>query len=1015
MFRFLIDIVHDVSTLDINDTVPTRGKYDGNTSIYCPVRFANGKLSIGSKKHMAVYRNRYYYMSSSNDFKTFISNPDRYILFTSVPKMYPKPKISLLFPFGLSSEDFINEILGKFDLTLVDSYKVFRHNVSPKNIPMVGKMYEEPTLKKIVDKYFIPEEQMDYINSLRKYMDKESAHLNDEDWLKMNSIFFQNNEGICYKNYPKTLTELKYLNENVINPDIIIEVVSEKHIEKEHAKTSVIQNWLNYQYILIDMVIARDNETRKNAINNRSVSFKQKLAEIIKQKEMHRIKMHLERLIRMIVAETTAEGPKAIKSICDARQLEKSCHKTTLSSISDLLSKYTELTLKQKKIIIDRGLEVSDLLDLDDFDTLDEIDKTVNNEFPDDKYLISQCFSDRFEFPPDSMIQRYLDEEKGAQAAMREFAEKSNIPWITMSGPDSRSDTLRDIAEALAANVNTPFETTFDVDPDASENMLRAGEVHLSQFGRWCPVQAFRCLTDPTVVRRFCPDTENVQPVIHRKYVYYVAGGPENREEFARQPLKYVCLGQPSTIPLSPSPPSFPLKIAVVGPPGSGKSHCAQKLCARYGLQLIRIEDAVGALLTQYRWTDVAKTTVGTLRRGDALSEDAVAEAVTTATFSIQATTRGYVIDGYPVTEKQFKLFDAAGVMLHAVFVLRQDGDGGDGRPEKGAALLRFRRDTWKVAFVGLPWISDRYGNADGFTSADIDGMATAASERVRSVLAYRMNVRDNRPCRLSGVPVTGREYRNNLSTYVDMCPVCKTDDRRMNRPRDPQSMRRSAVQYLSYVYWTCGPEHETSFVSDPDRYAGAAPVSPEPHPVATTDRKLARNPYFRCKLSSEYCAVCALTCLWSPAYIRGRPELMVAYRSHAYTFCSSRCRRSFSERPALYADYTMHVRGPERPLSSLSDQPWDREKLDGLPVLGYLEQTVAAAVSSALAGLTAIKPVYPGLTAAVSAMVYLGLHVGRNSGGDRDVAEYYREAFKRFVDTCHGFKIETFKLKSLM
>lgn len=1012
----MTDIVHDVSTLNINDTVPTRGKYDGNTSIYCPVRFSNGKLSIGSKKHMAVYRNRYYYMRSSNDFKMFISNPDRYTLFTSVPKMYPKPKISILFSFGLSSEDFINEILDKYDLTLVDSYKVFKHNVLPKNIPMVGKMYEEPTLKKIVDKYFIPEEQKDYINSLRKYMDKESAYLNDDDWLKMNSIFFQTNEGICYKNYPKTLTELKYLNENKINPDVIIEVISEKHIEKEHAKTSVIQNWLNYQYTLINMVIARDNETRQNAINNRSVSFKQKLEEVIKEKEMHKIKMRLERLIRMIVAETTAEGPNAVKFICDTQKPEMSYRKSTLSSISDLLSRYTELTLKQKKIIIDRGLEVSDFLDLDNFDTLDEIDKKVNNEFPDNKYLISQCFFDSFEFPPDTMIQQYLDAEKDALAEMREFAEKSNIPWITVSGPDSRSDALHDITEALTANVDTPFETTYDVDPDASEDMLRAGEVHLSRFGRWCPVQAFRCSTDPTVVRRFYPDMKNVQPVVHRKYVYYVADGPENREEFARRPLKYIGLGQqPSTIPPSPSPPSFPLKIAVVGPPGSGKSRCVRELCVQYGLQLIRIEDAVDALLTQYRWTDVAKTAVGTLHRGDALSEDAVAEAVTTATFSGQATTRGYVIDGYPVTEKQFKLLDAAGVMLHAVFVLRQDGGGGDGRSEDGAALLRYRRNAWKAAFVGLPWISDRYGNADGFGSADVEGMAMAVSERVRSVLAYRTDVRDNRPCRLSGVPVTGRECRNNLSTYVDMCPVCKTDGIRMNRPGDLQVMRRSAVQYLSYVYWTCGPEHETSFVGDPDRYADAAPISPDPHPVATTDGKLARNPYFRSKLSSEYCAVCALTCLWHPTYIRGRPELMIAYRNRAYAFCSSRCRRTFSERPALYADYTMRVRGPERPLSSSSDQPWDREQLDGLPVLGYLEQTVAAAVTSALVGLTAIKPVYPGLTAAASAMVYLGLHLGRNGGGDSDVAEYYRETFKRFVDACHGFKIETFKLKSLM
>ncbi|XP_060851288.1 adenylate kinase 9-like [Rhopalosiphum padi] len=1002
--KFLTDNVSDVSTSDINNTVPNRGKYDGNTSIYCPVKFSNGKLSIGSKKHMAVYRNRYYYMSSSNDFKTFFSNPDRYTLFTSVPKIYPKPKISLLFSFGLSSIDFINEILDKFDLTLVDSYKVFKHNVLPNNIPMVGKMYEEPTLKKIVDKYFISEKQKDYINSLRKYMDKESAYLNYEDWLKMNSVFFQTTEGICYKNYPKNLTELKYLKENEINPDVIIEVISEKHIEKEHAKTSVIQNWLNYQYILIDKVIARDNETRQNSIKNRSIFFKQKLAEVIKQKEIHRIKMRLKRAITMVVAETVAEGPGAVKSICDTQQSDKSYRMSTLSSISGLLARYSELTLKQKKIIINYRLDVSDFLDLDEFETLDEIDEMVNNKFPNDKYLISQCFSDSFEFPPDTMVQQYLDAEKDTLTAMREFAEKSNIPWITVSGPDSRSAALSDIAEVLAANVDAPFETTYDVDLETSEDMLRAGEVHLSRFGRWCPVQAARGSTDP-VTRRFCPDTENVHPVVHRKYVYYVAGGPENRDEFARQPLKYA-LG-PSKIP---PPPGFALKIAVVGPPGSGKSRCAQELCSRYGLQLIRIEDAVDAYLTEYRWTDVAKTAVGTLRRGDALSEDAVAEAVVTATFGGRATTWGYVIDGYPVTEKQFKLLDAAGVILHTVFVLREDG----GRPDEDTALWRLRRDTWTEAFVGLQWISDRYGNASGFASTDIDGMAAAASACVRSMLAYRTDVRDNRPCRLSGVPLTSRECRYNLSTYLDMCPVCKMDGGRMNQPDDLAAMRRSAVQYRPYIYWTCGPEHEASFMGDPDRYADAAPISPDPHPVATTDRQLSRNPFFRCKLSSEYCAVCALSCLWYPTYKRGLPELMVAYRNRAYTFCSSRCQRMFSQRPTLYAEYTMLVRGPERPLPT-PPRPWDREQIDGLPVLGYLEQTVAASVSSALAGLTAMKPVYPGLTATVSAMLYLGLNIGRNGGGDNDVAEYYREAFKQFVDTCHSFKIEAFKLRSLM
>lgn len=1007
----MTDNVYDISTSDIKDTVPTRGKYDGDTSIYCPVSFANGKLSIGSKKHMAIYHNRYYYMSSLDNFKAFISNPNKYTLFTNIPKTYPKPKISLLFSFGLSSVDFINEILNTFDLTLVDSYKVFKQNVLPNNLPMVGKMYEEPSLKEIVDKYFIHVNQKDHINSLRKYMDKESAYLNDEDWFKMNSIFFQADEGICYKNYPKSLMELKYLKENEINPDVIIEIIPKKHIAKEHANTSVIQNWLTYQYVLIDMIIAQDNETRRNSVNNRSILFKKKLAELIKQKEIDKVKIHLKGIIKMIAVETMVEGPKAVKSICNRQKLSnKSFRKSAIVPISDLLSRYSELTLKQKKIIINYRLDVVDFMDLDDFTTLDEIDEMVKDEFPEDKYMISQCFLDGFAFPSDAMIERYLDVEKTALAEMRKFAEKSNIPWITVSGPDTQTAAMSDITDVLRTNIDAPFESPYEVDLETAEEMLRDGEVHLSRFGRWCPVQAVRDTTNPSI-RRFCPDLANghIHPVVHRKYVYFVAGGTKNRDEFMRWPMKYILAQSTMSLPQ----PSFPLKIAVVGPPRSGKSHCAQELCSRYGLQLIRIEDAIDTYLTEYRWTDMAKTAKGTLRRGDALSEEMLAEVVTTAMFDGKATTWGYVIDGYPVTKKQFKLLDGAGVMLHAVFVL-QDNGLPEGSLDNDTALLRLRRGAWKTAFSGLPWISARYGNATGFTATDTDGMAEAASSCVRSMLAYQTDVHRNRPTRLLGVPVTGHEYRYSLSTYLDQCPVCKVDCDRLFRPLNPAAMRRSSVQYQAYIYWMCAPEHEAAFADNPDRYADAAPVTPYPHPKSTTDSMLSRNPYFKCSLSSEYCAVCVLSCLWYPEYRRGRPELMVTYGNRAYTFCSPQCKQAFSQQPSMYAEYTMRVSGPEQPLSS-STGSWGQDQLDSLPVPGYLEQTVCALVSSALAELTAIKPVYPGLTLEVSAMVYLGLHIGMNGSCDKDVAEYYRNAFKRFLATCQSFKIESLKLKSLM
>jgi len=543
----------------------------------------------------------------------------------------------------------------------------------------------------------------------------------------------------------------------------------------------------------------------------------------------------------MIAAETMVEGSNAVKSICNRlnQQSNKSIRKSALTPKSDLLSRYSKLTLKQKKIIIDRGLDVYDFMGLNDFTMLDEIDDMVKNEFPDDKYILSQCFSDVFSFPTNAMIERYLDAEKGALEEMREFAEMANIPWITVSNSDSRSAAMSDITKVLGGNTDTPFESTYEVDLDTAEDMLRSGEVHLSRFGRWCPVQAIRDSANPSI-KRFCPDLVDgrVHPVVHRKYVYYVADSTENRDEFMQRPMKYV-LGQ-SVMPQPP--PSFQLRIAVVGPPGSGKSHCAKELCLRYGLQLIQIEDVIDEYLKEYRWTDLAKTAMGTLHRGDALSEEALVEVVTTATFSNRATTWGYVIDGYPVTEKQFKLLDSTGVMLHAVFVL-QEGGIPEESLENDTALLRLRREAWKTEFPGLPWISTRYGNATDFATSDTDGMVLAASECVRSILAYCTNVRRNRPSRLLGVPVTKREYRYSLSTYLDQCPVCKVDCDRLLRSSNLMAMRQSSLQYRKYIYWTCGPEHESEFVGNPDRYADKAPVTPYPYPQSTTDDLLSRNP----------------------------------------------------------------------------------------------------------------------------------------------------------------------------
>lgn len=52
-------------------------------------------------------------------------------------------------------------------------------------------------------------------------------------------------------------------------------------------------------------------------------------------------------------------------------------------------------------------------------------------------------------------------------------------------------------------------------------------------------------------------------PVIHRQYIYFLSN-KETREKFMKNPIKYIRQPKPK--------PNMPLKIAIVGPPKSGKT-----------------------------------------------------------------------------------------------------------------------------------------------------------------------------------------------------------------------------------------------------------------------------------------------------------------------------------------------------------------------------------------------------------------------------------------------------------
>jgi len=78
-------------------------------------------------------------------------------------------------------------------------------------------------------------------------------------------------------------------------------------------------------------------------------------------------------------------------------------------------------------------------------------------------------------------------------------------------------------------------------------------------------------------------------------------------------------------------------------------------------------------------------------------------------------------------------------------------------------------------------------------------------------------------------------------------------------------------------------------------------------------------------------------------------------------------CHPACTRKPQQYSDLTLpHKLPPKREPMVVSS----------LPMLGYLEQTVAVAITKAMTAVGTIKPKYPFLSASKSALVYVAFHL---------------------------------------
>lgn len=106
----------------------------------------------------------------------------------------------------------------------------------------------------------------------------------------------------------------------------------------------------------------------------------------------------------------------------------------------------------------------------------------------------------------------------------------------------------------------------------------------------------------------------------------------------------------------APAPLGLGQVVIITGPPGSGKSLQAKNLGKKYKVPVVSVAELVQTSMKNHG--AVAGTVQATLASGEFLSDEAAIDLIS-GRVGQQDAGKGFILDGYPVSEAQAKFLDA--------------------------------------------------------------------------------------------------------------------------------------------------------------------------------------------------------------------------------------------------------------------------------------------------------------------------------------------------------------------
>ena len=1033
----------------------------GESGPFCIVNLERNILLKGNVEHVLRYYGKLYCFWNSDAKEKFIENPEKYAPFYSPIRSLPPLRIFVVGPFGGNKPHLGSCISKQCSLHYIDYIRLLNKQLIPHVNPAPNKIraLDKPVLlsnshNANAKKAFLefkgasfkkrqfwlenppfyleneeqeqqirellnleetpvdlvnvnlnyetlnscPEDTVDFFNlskiDAEKYLNMDrlttllenyihsDATLSDFCIQKSLGILWKEEpyvrEGFVMKDFPMKLADCQIILNNNWLPDFILEV----NITEEAA----IQNSL--EKLMAVWEIKLNKETANEQLIEDAV------------KTIQETRINLKRVELLMSREKQKEDDEEQVENVKQNVVPKNSFQKKIQD-SDILKESRKTSLKmgfQSPLSFDRST-ISDKVH-------SEIEQQLKREFPPLK------FSPKFETYEEGKARIQEDIKYNYHKDVLEMVKikgqlkNLGLPWYTTYDCHDLTKVFIEL-DKFKKRKNQRVEFAFPVSPEMAEKLLDQGFYFLSKFGRLCPVQAYRKKNPVNMFRPFSL-RKKIFPIVYRSYIYFIAGENE-KIKFIEDPIKYTFH--------EPHHPCVPLRLAVIGPPKSGKSTLCKRLGSMFGLKVITMGTAIRFVLDNMKNSKLRKTIDNHLKRGCFLPLSLKIEALAACLNDPRCVTQGFVFDGIPFDAATAQSLAEKKILPFVILSLVCDSNFGKKKrsmlnlkeyrlPYKQRVNLDSRYTEWKETYEKFcQWNKKTYNNLYEINAkSSLCDIFYEAYDLFKNpyfgILNYVEFSTTEKVLPLKYLCVTKQEFECRRSDILGNCPVCWGKFHRLKSTTEDK-IYAGLVQFNSHFYWVCH-SHFDEFLNHPKKFL---PPHVRPWPLHfptrldSQEKETIRNKY-----GLHGHGRCAVTKIDFPSSLdwEGSWDYAALYFNEIYLFKNESMLERFMTLPWRYGHADTAFEGSH--YKSQAVEKLGPPKVTSLPPMGFLEQTISKLIHKALHVLGSVRPIYPKLNPSCTGCVFLALFLKVNNENKKitclekeylDFMYYYCKAYR--------------------